>query len=114
MLGVEHDAGPADAVEIGDAARQLLAHDLLDADIERELDGMAPAGQHVVEGTLDAGEPLSSTIGEADHMADERAHGIDALFLGLEIEAGNAEPVDRRTAGAASGCAAARRSSCRR
>ncbi len=68
-LGVEHDARAADAAEIVDAALQLLAHDLLDADIEGELHGMAPARQHVVEGALDSRQPLVVDIGEADDMA---------------------------------------------
>ncbi len=69
--GIEHEADPADAGEVGNAAGQFLAHNLLDADVERELDGMAPAGQHVVEGILDAGNALVVQIGEADDMAHQ-------------------------------------------
>ncbi len=53
---------------------------------------MAAAGQHVLEGILDAGDAAVVEIGEAHHVAHQRAQRIDALFLGLEIKAGNSKP----------------------
>ena len=61
--------------------------------------------QHVVERLLDAGEAVIVDIGEAGDVGGEPALRIDAPILLLEIEAGQAEPVDGIALAAASGCA---------
>ena len=47
-----------------------------------------------VEPFLDAGDALVVDVDVADHVRDRRAVRIDALVLGQEADAGNAEPVD--------------------
>ena len=84
---------------------QLVAQRVLHAQIDRELDRLLQAvggeARHVqvgkptrVEPFLDAGDALVVDIDVTDHMRDHRAVRIDALVLGQEADAGNAEPVD--------------------
>ena len=94
-LQVQDDAGAADAVEVVDGAVQLLVQDVLHAHVDRELQRPRAALQQVVERALDAGEAAAVDIGEADQVRGERAVRIDALGLRLEIDAGQAEAVDR-------------------
>ena len=84
---------------------QFVAQRVLHAQIDRELDRLLqPVGgkaRHVqigeparVEPFLDAGDALVVDIDVTDHMRHHRAVRIDALVLGQEADAGNAELVD--------------------
>ena len=84
---------------------QFVAHRVLHAQIDRELDRLLQTiggeARHVqvgesapVEPFLDAGDALVVDIDVTDHVRDHRAVRIDALVLGQEADAGNAEPMD--------------------
>ena len=84
---------------------QLVAHRVLHAQIDRELDRLLqPVGgeaRHVqrrkaaaVEPFLDAGDALVVDVDVADQVRDLGAVRIDALVLGEEADARQAEPVD--------------------
>ncbi len=98
---------PAEALALIFFARgdELVAQRELHAQIEREIDrplqlvGGKP--RHVqrgeplpIEPLLDAGDALVVDVHVADLVRDHRPVGIDALVLGQEADAGNAEPMD--------------------
>ena len=98
---------PAAAFALYLSARedQLVAQRVLHAQIDRELDRLLQAvgGKpgHVqvgepaaVEPFLDAGDALVVDVDVADQVRDLGAVRIDALVLGKEADAGQAEPVD--------------------
>src|SRR5690606_11722699 len=84
----------ADRVELLDLPRQLVMHQRLEPDVDRKRQGLVAPSQLLVESLLDAGDAASVDIGEPDDMGGQRAQGIDPLLLGLEGDAGNAQPVD--------------------
>ena len=92
---IHHQAGGADAVVLGHRPRQLLAQHVLQPDVDRQLDRLVAVAQHLVERLLDAAQPVIVDVGESHDMRDQRPLGIDAALLGLEVEAGDAQPVDR-------------------
>ena len=98
---------PAAASALNCLARrdELVAHRVLHAQVDRELDRLlqavgGEAGQMQVgeparvEPFLDAGDALVVDIDVADDVGDLGAVRIDALVLGQEADAGKAEPVD--------------------
>ena len=93
------------ALNLSRGRDQLVAHRMLHAQIDRELDRLLqPVGRkarHVqvgkpaaVEPFLDAGDALVVDVDVADQMRDLGAVRIDALVLGEKADAGKAEPVD--------------------
>ena len=104
-VDVGDDAGGGLRLEFLARRDELVAQRVLHAQIERELDRLLqPVGgepRHVqrgeplpVEPLLDAGDALVVDIHVADLVRDHRPVRIDALVLGEEADAGNAEPVD--------------------
>ncbi len=84
---------------------QLVAQRVLHAQVDGELDrllqpvggepGQVQVGEPAaVEPFLDAGDALVVDVDVADEMRDHGAVRIDALVLGQEADAGQAEPVD--------------------
>ena len=83
------------ARKVAIAPRQLLGQNVLDTQIEAQLQRLGGGAQNVVEGLFDAGEALVVDAGETDHVGRQGAVRIKAPMLALEIESGNAKPVDR-------------------
>ena len=103
-VDVEDQAGRRLGLELLARLDELVAHRELHAQIEGEIDRalQAVAGEpgHVqrgeplpVEPLLHAGDALVVDVHQADLVRDDRAVRIDALVLGQEADAGNAEPV---------------------
>ena len=99
------DAGRGLGLELLARLDEFVAQRELHAQIERELHRpLQPVGgepRHVQRGEplpvqpfLDAGDALVVDIDVADLVRDHRPVRIDALVLGEEADAGNAEPVD--------------------
>ena len=72
-VDVEHHRGAADGAEFLDRGEQLLADEVLDADVERQPQRVDRLLQAVVEILLDAGEAALVDVGEADDMRGRAA-----------------------------------------
>ena len=77
---------------------ERLGENVLDPDVERECEralvGLGAPSQLLVDRLLDAGEAAIVHVRETDGVCEEAALGIEALFLALQPETGNTEPVD--------------------
>ena len=101
-VDVEDEAGRGLGLVLLARRDQFVAQRVLDAQIDRELDrlllpvggeaGQVQVGEPVpVEPFLDAGDALVVDVDVADDVRDLGAVRIDALVLGQEADAGNAE-----------------------
>ena len=101
---VENEAGGGLGLELLLRAHQLVAHRVLDAQVDGELDrlllvvdgeaGAMEIGEAAaVDPLLHAGDALIVHVDVADQVGDLVEVGIDALVLVEEAEAGNAEAV---------------------
>ena len=94
---VEHDAAGAERGEARPRRGELAAHDLLDAEIERQDQRrLARLGirQALLEAVLDPGQPLIFDPDIADQMCGQRALRVDAVPLGAKADARQAEADD--------------------
>ena len=93
---VHHDGAGADRLELGLCGGQLVTHHRLHAHVEREAQRLAVAGQAMVEIALHAGDAMIVDIDRAHDLRRGAAERIAAFLARLEIDAGNAEVVDRK------------------
>ena len=84
------------------ALRQLVAHHRLHAHIERQRAAASGSlAQPLVEEALHAGDAVAVHVDAAEHLRRDPAERIVALLGRLEIDAGDAERVDRQFLAAA-------------
>ena len=97
-LHVHHHSGRTDCLVGGHGFGECLGEDVLDSDVERECErslvSLGAPPQFLVHRLLDAGESPIVHVREPDGVGEEAPLGIEALFLALQPEAGNSEPVD--------------------
>ena len=90
-----HHGNSAHGAEIIDLALYLLAHDMLKAHIDAGADRCLVTADAAVQGFFQPGEAGVVNAGETGHVRGQRAMGVDAPFLGLKMQAGNAQAIDR-------------------
>ena len=78
------------------ALRQLVAHHGLHAHVERQAQRRRVLVQPLVEEALDAGDAVAVHVHAAEHLRGDAAERIVAVLGRLEIDAGDAEGVDRQ------------------
>ena len=102
---VEHHAGGGDGAVAGQRIGQLLVHDVLDAQVDREIDRRQLVAARkaelleqrdvlAVHVLFDAGDALVVDVDRAEDVRGLVAAGIEPLALGDEVEPGNAEAED--------------------
>ena len=67
---------------------------MVEREHERAAMRRAAPAQLLAHRLLDAGKPAIVHVGETDRVGEETALGVDPLFLTLQPETGNAQPVD--------------------
>ena len=94
-VDVHDQPGGAFRGEVVDDPLQLLPEDVLEAQVERQLQGLLPVLQRAVEPALDPGEAGIVDPGIADDMRRQCPIRIDATLFVLELNSRNAELIDR-------------------
>ena len=68
--------------------------DVLQPQIDRQLHRFLPSAQTIIKAALDAGLTIVVDPGKPDDMRQQRAIGIDAALLMLELQPGKTELID--------------------
>ncbi len=96
---IHHDPARADRLELVLGFFQLVAHHRLHTHIDRQAHRIAAAFEPFLEGALHAGHAVAVHIHAAQHLGRDTPQRITPFLARLEINAGNAQRVDRHFLG---------------